>query len=53
MDAEGDTPTEAAIELYEPLTFDEFDTECGTFGSAEYAPEDGKLVPCASLLTLT
>lgn len=48
MDAEGDTPTEAAIELYEPLTFDEFDTECGTFGSAEYAPEDGELAPCAT-----
>lgn len=41
VDAEGDTPTEAEIELYEPLTFDQFDTECGTFGSSEYAPGDG------------
>lgn len=42
VDAEGDTPAEAEIELYEPLEFDEFDTECGTFGSSEYAPADGK-----------
>eukprot|EP00752_Nemacystus_decipiens_P006571 g5917.t1 len=41
VDAEGDEPAEAEIELYDPLTFDEFDTECGTFGSSEYAPEDG------------
>eukprot|EP00903_Cladosiphon_okamuranus_P021168 g19444.t1 len=41
VDAEGDDPAETSIELYEPFTFDEFDTECGTFGSSKYAPADG------------
>ncbi|CAM9857863.1 unnamed protein product, partial [Ectocarpus sp. 12 AP-2014] len=41
VDAEGDTPADAEIELYDPLEFDEFDEECGTFGSADYAPADG------------
>ncbi|CAN0269391.1 unnamed protein product, partial [Hapterophycus canaliculatus] len=43
VDAEGDTPAEAEIELYEPLEYDAFDEECGTFGSSIYAPADGEL----------
>lgn len=42
VDVEDDTPADAEIELYDPLEFDEFDEECGTFGSAEYAPADGE-----------
>lgn len=41
VDAEGDTPSDPEIDLYEPLEFDEFDEECGTFGSSDYAPADG------------
>ncbi|CAM9993977.1 unnamed protein product, partial [Ectocarpus sp. 13 AM-2016] len=40
VDAEGDAPADTEIELYDPLEFDEFDEECGTFGSADYAPAD-------------
>lgn len=49
VDAVGDDVTPAAIELYDPIVADAFDEECGTFGSSEYAPADGKLVSCGSI----
>ncbi|CAM9664358.1 unnamed protein product, partial [Ascophyllum nodosum] len=38
---EGDEPAEPEIDLYEPLVRDEFDVECGSFGSVAYAPKEG------------
>ena len=42
IDAEGDQPAEPEIDLYEPLVRVEFDVECGSFGSAAYAPQEGE-----------
>lgn len=43
VDAEGDEPSDAEIELYEPMERSAFDMECGTFLSEAYAPVDGEL----------
>ena len=42
IDTEGDEPAEPEIDLYEPLVRDEFDVECGSFGSVAYAPKEGE-----------
>lgn len=42
MDAEGDEPAETEIDLYDPMVRSDFDIECGTFLSDDYAPKDGE-----------
>ncbi|CAM9751235.1 unnamed protein product, partial [Choristocarpus tenellus] len=41
VDAEGDVPGAAEIELYEPFVSDAFDEECGTFDATDYQPKEG------------